>query len=45
VAGPCQVSWIIATVVLLGNDVLDVKGIEGLIALVQTAVLAALIGT
>jgi len=32
-------------VVLLGNDVLDVKGIEGLIALVQTAVLAALIGT
>jgi hypothetical protein len=31
-------------VVLLGNDVLDVKGIERLIALVQAAVLAALSG-
>ena len=43
-AGPRQVPGIVAAVVLLGNNVLDVKGIQWKVAFVQAAIFTALHG-
>ncbi len=45
VAAESQVAGVISTLVLLGDDMLDVKREEGIVVLVQPAVFAAPIGS
>ena len=43
--GPCKQIGVIRAAVLLGEDVIDVKGQKRKVAFVQTAVLAPLFGS